>query len=525
MLNNLPQAKHAAYDARLFHGRRSCTPKTREKFLADLVAWAADTGDTSVYWLDGRAGTGKTTIAFTFSQILDNLQLLGASFFCSHIDIDTSNAKLIFPTLACELVRHSPAASNALLNALENDRNVGHKPMRDQFLNLIVTPTKVASKGVYTQRPLIIVIDALDECTDQNDVRDVLAIIREYSPILPLKFFIASRPEPRIQDVFLQEGNSKYIHHELDKETASMDIEIYAREELAKRQTAEMLVNVSAFEDGLKTLVRLSDLLFIYAVTACKYVGSGGGDIMELLEAVTDILPNSPNSETPALDILYGHILSDAFQVVNDMKKDEIQKVLRAVISVCTPLSMNGLSKLLKIKVENIGEALSSLHSVLHIPEDTSLPILMFHASFMDFITSEECSGEHFLELSKSHKMLGLHCLGLLHFSLVENIGQLEGLPGSLNMGASSSVRDQISEAVVYACINWASHLVNINAEGEVEGEVWGALYSFFDEKLLQWFEYLSLLNRLGDAVSSLHKLEAWVPVVCDLLYINENNS
>lgn len=68
------------------------------------------------------AGTGKTTIAFTFSQILDNIQMLGASFFCSQLDTDSSDADLIFPTLAYELARHSPAASQALLNALEKDR-------------------------------------------------------------------------------------------------------------------------------------------------------------------------------------------------------------------------------------------------------------------------------------------------------------------------------------------------------------------------------------------------------------------
>ena len=96
-------------------GRCSCTAKTREKILADLVAWAADAGDMSIYWLNGMAGTGKTTIAFTFCQILDNIEVLGASFFCSDLDNDSSNANLIFPTLAYELTRHSTAVSKCAL--------------------------------------------------------------------------------------------------------------------------------------------------------------------------------------------------------------------------------------------------------------------------------------------------------------------------------------------------------------------------------------------------------------------------
>ena len=495
MLNNLPQAKHAAYDAKLFAGRRSCTANTGEEILADLIACAADTGDTSIYWLDGRAGTGKTTIAFTFSQILDNLQILGASFFCSRIEADLSNAELIFPTLAYGLARHSSAAANALLNALDKDHNVQHKSIRDQFLNLIVTPTK-ASSNVSTPRPLIIVIDALDECANQDVVCDVLTIIRQYSPILPLKLFITSRPEPQIRDVFHQEGNSKCIIREIDDDVVSTDVEKYAREELAiiaKGRTDGTPISNWPPEDRLNTLVNLSDT-FIYAATACKYVG-GGGSVVERFEEVTDILPNSSNSGTSALDDLYGRILSAAFRA-SARGKDEIQKVLRAVISVYTPLSINGLSKLLKIKAENISEALSSLHSVIYIPEDMDIPILTIHDSFTDFITTEERSGEHFLEPSISHHMLGLCCLELLQSSLMENICQLEGISWSLDMDVSP-VKDQIPESLVYACVSWASHVANIKSEGpgEVAREVWDALYSFFDEKLLQWFECLSLLN------------------------------
>ena len=519
LLNNLPQAKRAAYDTKSRAGRRSCTAKTREKILADLVAWAADAEDTHVYWLNGMAGTGKTTIAFTFSQILDNIDVLGASFFCSHLDADLSNADLIFPTLAYELARHSTAASKALLNALEKDRNVAHKSVRDQFLNLIVTPTKVASEGVSMPRPLVIVIDALDECADQNDVTDVLAIICQYSPFLPLKFFITSRPERQIQNVFRQEGTSRYskfILHEIEKDIVSADIAIYAREELAIIASGRMPISGWPPEDCLNILVRLSGTLFIYAATACKYIG-GGGSIVERLEDVTtDVSPNSPNNETSALDDLYGHILSVAFERANAREKDEMKKVLRAVISIRSPLSINSLSNLLKIKAENVSEALSSFHSVVYIPENMGLPISTFHDSFNDFITTEKRSGEHFLEPSISHHMLGLHCIGLLQSSLMENICQFEEF-SVLNEDVSpSAFKDQISEVLEYACINWAFHVSNIKSEGEggeVTREVWEALYSFFNEKLLQWFECLSLLTRLGDAVSSLQKLEAWVPV------------
>jgi hypothetical protein len=160
----------------------------------------------------------------------------------------------------------------------------------------------VSSEGVPTQRPLVVVIDALDECTDQSAVREVLEIIRQYSPNLPLKFFITSRPERQIQNIFRQDGTSRYskfILHEIEEDIVSADIEIYAREELvviAKGRMAGTPIKGWPPEDRLKTLVRLSGTLFIYAATACKYVG-GGGSIADRLVDVTDISPNSPNGE------------------------------------------------------------------------------------------------------------------------------------------------------------------------------------------------------------------------------------
>ena len=95
----------------------------------------------------------------------------------------------------------------------------------------------------------------------------------------------------------------------------------------------------------------------------------------------------------------------------------------------------------------------------------------------------------------------------------MENICQLEGLSGLNTDVSPSTVKDRIPESLAYACVNWASHVANIKSGGEVAREVWDALYNFFDKKLLQWFECLSLLTRLGDAVSSIQKLEAWVQV------------
>ena len=43
---------------------------TRVAILEDLLAWAIDPDSPRIFWLDGMAGTGKSTIALSFSLSL-----------------------------------------------------------------------------------------------------------------------------------------------------------------------------------------------------------------------------------------------------------------------------------------------------------------------------------------------------------------------------------------------------------------------------------------------------------------------
>ena len=83
--------------------------------LIGIEQWAGDSGKLPVYWLNGLAGTGKSTIAQTIAERLFADGQLGASFFCSRDFEDRSNLKLIFPTLAVQLARKYPKFRSAFL--------------------------------------------------------------------------------------------------------------------------------------------------------------------------------------------------------------------------------------------------------------------------------------------------------------------------------------------------------------------------------------------------------------------------
>ena len=64
-----------------------------------------DNADSPVFWLNGLAGTGKSTIAQTIAERAFAEGRLGASFFCSGAVEDRSDLQLIFPTLAFQLAQ------------------------------------------------------------------------------------------------------------------------------------------------------------------------------------------------------------------------------------------------------------------------------------------------------------------------------------------------------------------------------------------------------------------------------------
>ncbi|CAE6509893.1 unnamed protein product [Rhizoctonia solani] len=213
-------------------GRRGCTPGTRIDVLAHISQWLDNPYSDSVYWLNGLAGTGKTTITYSICTQLHTEGRLAASFFCSRSRRKHSDACHIIPSIAYQLARFSRPFQFELLQALEENPDV-HKTLPNiQFENLVSRPLERAREPW----PLnsIIIIDALDECENKAGVSLILDIILTKSKNLPMKFFVSSRPESIIHDLMSQPVVvTKLALHELDESTVQGDIEKYLKESLA----------------------------------------------------------------------------------------------------------------------------------------------------------------------------------------------------------------------------------------------------------------------------------------------------
>ena len=247
-------------------GRRGCTAETREKIIQDLKDWAENKGGAKIYWMNGMAGTGKTTIGYSLCEWLAQAGKLGGNFFCSRADPECRNVNNIVPTLAFQLSQSSPAYRSALCKVLKEDPQASKLDVRWKFQKLIEGPI-LAVKEATVLENIVIVIDALDECDDDEAFRLFLTILLKLAPDLPFKFFLTSRPEPIIRQKMLEPGHSRSVLHLHDIEQSVVEADI-------KKYLADALHSMSPLpsSDQVEQLAKRAGRLFIYAATAVRYI-------------------------------------------------------------------------------------------------------------------------------------------------------------------------------------------------------------------------------------------------------------
>ena len=491
-----PRAEFAEYDARSPAPRNACTENTRKEILNTLQVWASDNATTKVYWLNGMAGTGKTTIAYSFSEILKRKESLGGTFFASHLQVDTSDAHCIIPTISLQLAEYLPSFGSLILDVVKNNPKCPSWGIAKQFVNFVVTPLTVACRENRVVVVPVIVLDALDECSDQSLVAELLDMILGHSKSLPVKFFIASRPEVAVRESFDHSwDHSNLILHEVGKEIVQADIELYIRACLLGSHNRPNWPS----EGNVRSLVDMSGTLFLYAATACKYITQRGGSRMpQRLSNMVNFTLKRTSDLTGPLDAVYKRILDVTYAFTSQREKSNIQMVLMAIVYAYNPLSMTAISSLVKIPIGQIQAALSSLHSLIYIPsQDPDIPISIFHASFFDFISNQSSSLKHYLDPCASHKLLALQCLSLIdrEWSDKANVSYL-----------AERRCEEISEYLGYACCSWAFHFTQADHSNEFD-----TVKEFFERHLLRWMDCLSILGKLEIAMDSLLKLKSWV--------------
>ncbi|CAE6368840.1 unnamed protein product [Rhizoctonia solani] len=483
--------------------RRGCTPDTRVDVLASIIGWTRNHDKGTVYWLNGMAGTGKTTVAYSVCAELDAAHMLGASFFCSRLREECRNVNKIIPSIAYQLARFSRPFLSAISAVLEKEPDVHGSLPQIQFDALIAKPSLAVEHTL--PEGLVVVIDALDECEDKESTGQMLGVLLGHSATLPIKFIVSSRPEPQIRDHMSDNRTmSRLVLHELDRGEVQMDIEKYLRAEL---------LPMSPSEAQIRALVERAGILFIYAATAVRYIGYDNfhRNPSARLRSILNGPQNQKTTESKEIDRLYMTVLEEAFkdQGLEEADRLEMQQVLYTVICAREPLTVNGLSGLLQFDdVNQVRAALRPMWSVLHVGETDGL-VTTLHASIPDFLFDPTRSQAYYCDSDAQNRQLAEHCFERIARARPRfNICGLESsyLPDESVSDIEERVARAISLELFYACRFWADHIqvgkCALNLVEQIQG--------FLSTHFLLWMEVLNLKKHMKAGVNCLKLTIEW---------------
>ena len=516
VLNSCRRAQAAEYR----HGnRRGCLKGTRDTVLDEIESWANDFENSPVYWLNGLAGTGKTTIAQTVAERLFAGGGLGASFFCSRDFEDRSDLHFIFPTLAFQLAHKYPNFRSLFVSLLRSNPDVVHESIYNQMQKLIAEPLQ--ETGIST----VIVIDALDECRDDEPSSAILSVLAKFAEdIAEVKFFITGRPEPRIETGFrlplLEDSTDVFVLHHVHSSLIENDIRIYLKHELSELARRRQLEGWPS-DEHIDLLCLRAAGLFVYAVATVKFLDSN----IHLTQHRMDVILKLPGSTAPegntrfnsntTLDALYTSILNAAFSEGDPDVYSKVRITVGTIVTIVNPLPPPAIAQLTGLTSEEVMLYIRPIQSLLVVGEDSDQPVKPFHKSFPDFITDPtRCVDMRFhISPPRLHLELAINCLGLMKNRLKQNLLSLpEYTLNSEIEDLQTRIDDRVSLALQYACRSWHNHLTE--TRGEIT-EVIPCLRDFLESKFLAWLEVLSILGDMRSASVGLEKLMEWLQEVC----------
>ncbi|QRW00937.1 CHAT domain protein [Ceratobasidium sp. AG-Ba] len=503
-LNQLPNSAEARYRATREDGlrREVCTPNTRVEILSTIQSWANNTESERIYWLNGMAGTGKTTIASSICDYLEQIQRLAGSFFCSRQSPACRDVNRIIPSISYQLAIFSRPFRCALSRVLEQDSEAYNQSIAQQFTKLLADPLREIQGALPDN--LIVVVDALDECTNTNGTSEILNVLISRAQELPLRFFIASRPEPQIIDKMKKADEKIELRlHDLDRQIVNQDIREYLSDRLGP-------ANLSSSD--LETLTIRSGALFIYAATVVRYLGFDNfSRYASRLSHILSSSSGSQNSSNEGTDELYTQILEAAFTQdgLQEDENKEMEMILQTVIYAQQPLTIRAIAGLLDLdEKHSVVPSLRHFLSVLRVGESDGL-ITTLHESFPDYMLDRRRSNRFWRDPEVQHGRLVEQCIDKLMSSRISFHVCQPGPSHLLHYGAGDGyqiVENALSSGLAYACSYWADHLEHVySSESLVD-----TLYSMITNRLLSWIEVLNLIKRIHLGDPAMLKLRDW---------------
>ncbi|KAF2023463.1 WD40 repeat-like protein [Setomelanomma holmii] len=276
-----------------------------------------------------------------------------------------------------------------------------------------------------TLQTVIFVINALDECESESEIRHILKALSTQSVLnnVRLRVFITRRPEVPIRHSVIkipEKGRIVFLLHEISSEVVDKDLSSFFQ------SNPTTLREERGFEPedwpGLRTINRLVEIscgLFIWASIARRWIRQRKQAAEERIKTLIYVLRNA---------------MAGGLSVCEKIRTlAKTKTVLGTIVILVSPLLVASLANLLCKPLKDVKGPLIDLHTIFHIPDHDDHPNRLHHPTFRDFIFDRNrCEDLDFwADARDAHKALADRCLDLMSAELRKDMCGLVK-PGAL---------------------------------------------------------------------------------------------
>jgi hypothetical protein len=365
----------------------------------------------------------------------------------------------------------------------------------------------------------VVVIDALDECDGDNDIRMIVQLLAEARSLrrVRLRIFLTSRPEIAVRYGLSQIPDTEhqdFVLHRISPAIVDHDISLFLEYNLGLIGQELCLCDGWPGKETVGHMVRNASGLFIWAATACRFIRDGRRFAAKRLDII--LYSNDSTSTAPEkhLDEIYTTVLKQSIRSdYSDEEKEESYRMLKwvlgSVVTLFSPLPIYSITRMLCITKEDINLTLEDLHSILDSPKDSTHPIRLHHPSFRDFLLNKDRCGDFWVDEKEAHQILAAGCIQLMSQTLKKDICEMHAPGSQASQVKSSLIEKCLPPEVQYACLYWVQHLQRSSSWVHNREEA----HRFLQAHLLHWLEALGWMGKTTEGIQAILSLEAHVPV------------
>ncbi|KAJ7494851.1 hypothetical protein B0H11DRAFT_919998 [Mycena galericulata] len=368
-------AMGAVHNSREQFKEPACHPGTRTAILEYLMSWATDVRpESTLLWLYGSAGAGKSAIAQTFAGYCSDQGRLGAAFFFKRGHPERGTSTRLFTTIAYQLAVAVPEFRLPIQNVVEEDKVIVARAMDIQFSRLLVEPM---SQAPVREIIPVLILEGLEECEDKKSHQEILHLFIDAirARKLPVRVLITSRSEDHIRRILKTDDTLEICRHiELSADASAYeDIGAYLRDGFSGirseySDTGIDFGNEWPPPDALDHLVTKSSGIFLYATTVIRFVGDEYANPPDPRDRLNLVLSRDPQSTT-TLDALYTQILSVIQQQLQPQQLCILHCIWQATLGGASlQLDPEEMDLLLGLGRGISRMVLRPLHSLLYVP-------------------------------------------------------------------------------------------------------------------------------------------------------------